>query len=124
MGYPSGSTNAVSIRTSEWASDKSFALRGKTFTVCKVLVANTEATLAIPTFNDVTGTARRPLKAVFSANCDFWANYDISIAAIPSADITDGTAPEFKPTVRLIDDVTTLHLMAPANCLVSILFFR
>ena len=85
-------------------------------------MANTEATLAILTYNDVTGTARRPLKAVFSANGDFWANYDISIAAIPSADITDGTAPEFKPTVRLIDDVTTLHLMAPANCLVSILF--
>lgn len=124
MGYPTGSTNAVSIRTCEVASDDSFALRGKTYTVVKALAANTEATLTVPTFNDVGGVARPALKAFFAANGDFWVNYDITISAIPSADITDGTAPEFKPVVRWIDDVTTLHFMAPAATLVSILFFR
>jgi hypothetical protein len=133
MGYPSGGSLATSIRSVEVAEDGSFALRGKTYTIVKALTANTEATLTVPTFPTLVPVATGPTetagttpatRAFFASNGDFWANYDITITAIPAADITDGTAPEFKPAVRLVSDVTTIHLMAPAACLVSILFFQ
>ena len=119
MGHPTGV-----IRSCEVMPDGSFSLRGKTCTYVKALSANTEATVTVPTFVTAAGGTNPATRAFFACNGDFWANYDITLSAIPSADIVDGTAPEFKPQVRLITDVLVIHLIAPSACLLSILFFQ
>jgi hypothetical protein len=133
MGYPSGGSLATSVRSIEVADDGSFALRGKTYTVVIALAAGVGQSVAVPTFTsqvpvgtspaETTGTAQASHVA-FSATAPFWANYDIALAAVPSANITDGTAPEFAPAVRLITDVTTIYLISAGGALVSMMYYQ
>lgn len=119
MGHPTGV-----IRSIEVSADGSFALRGKTYTNVLALVANTAKALTVPTFATAAGGTSPATHVAFSSNGPFWANYDIALAAVPSADVTDGRAPELSPAVRLITDVTTINLIAPANTLVSAMFYQ
>jgi hypothetical protein len=103
----------ASLRNVEVAADGSFALRGKTWIDARVLAASTEEQHTVPA---------KASHVVFSANNDFYVNYDAT-AAVPGADVTDGSAAELNPTVRLVSDVTTLHLIAPASTIVTMTFF-
>jgi hypothetical protein len=59
---------------------------------------------------------------LFSATGDFWAKLG-GAAAIPVADNVAGTAPELNPTGRDCEGVSTIGLVAPADCLVNLVFF-
>jgi len=126
MGYPGSSSFslAASVRSIEVDQTGSFALRGKTSTVVLAMVAGTGQSITVPAYTDAAGAAWHASQVLFAANGDFWVNYDIGLSAVPSANIVDGTAPEFKPTFRLISDVTTIYLIAPQNCLVSMMFYQ
>lgn len=52
----------------------------------------------------------------------FWADFD-GTAAIPSADITDGSGCEVNPAVRYVGNVSTISLIAPAACIVTMSFY-
>lgn len=60
----------------------------------------------------------------FSANADFYAKFGLSgavTAAIPAADVTDGSAPMLNPGIRQIPTgVTHIALIAPAATIVTI----
>ena len=58
----------------------------------------------------------------FSATGDFFARLG-GPAAIPAADVTDGSGSEVNPTHRALDSVQTIGLVAPAGCVISLAWY-
>ena len=58
---------------------------------------------------------------VFSATADFYANYDAA-AAIPG-DTVDGIASELNPVQRDVRGLSTIGLIAPASCVITMSFY-
>lgn len=57
---------------------------------------------------------------IFSGNCDFYARPNAA-AAVPAADVTDGTASELNPAAwYFANPVTTIGVIAPTVCIVTI----
>lgn len=62
--------------------------------------------------------------AVFSATDDIWVRYDDQpFPADMAVDITDGSAPDFNPTSRMIAGVTEINILAEAACQCVISFY-
>lgn len=81
-----------------------------TYTDARVLAANVAEVWTAP------ANARIVL---FSSNCDFYANANAA-AAVPAADVSDGTASELNPTAWYFSTpVTTIGLIAPTACVVT-----
>jgi hypothetical protein len=59
---------------------------------------------------------------VFSSTTDFYANF-AGVAAIPAADVTDGTASILNPQLRAIGQATAIGLISPAACIVTMEFY-
>lgn len=59
---------------------------------------------------------------LFSSNADFYANIGAA-AAVPAADVTDGTASELNPTMRALGTATSIGLIAPTACVITMSFF-
>lgn len=57
-----------------------------------------------------------------NANGDFWVQYGAT-ATLPAGDVLNGTAAELNPAGRIINGVTALGLVAPADCIVSLAFY-
>lgn len=62
---------------------------------------------------------------VMLASCTglFWVRYGGS-ATLPVADILDGTAPELNPAARSVAGLSSLGLIAPADCILNLCFYR
>ncbi len=90
-----------------------FALPAPDYVDARVLAAGTEEIHSVPAGADIV---------VFSATDDFYVNYDATAVA-PSGDITDGSASELNPVVRDVRGVTSIHLVAPATCTVTLAFY-
>ena len=60
---------------------------------------------------------------LFSADGDFYAKPN-GAAAVPSGDITDGTASEICPNHWNLDNVTSIGLIAPAARKVTLSFYK
>lgn len=65
----------------------------------------------------------------FSATGPYFVRWDGGAAAVPGADIIDGTGSEVNPAFRAIKRSTTavpttFSIVAPAACVVSMSFFR
>ena len=58
----------------------------------------------------------------FSSTGLFYARYNAP-ASIPAADVTDGTGSEINPTVRSLDGVETISLIAPAATIVGLSWY-
>ena len=64
---------------------------------------------------------------VFAASALFYAKFGTSLvaAAIPAADVTDGSAPEMNPEARQIPSgATHISLIAPAATIVTLSFYK
>jgi len=61
--------------------------------------------------------------AVMSATGAFYARWS-GAAAVPAADVTDGTGVEANPTVRAVDGVASFSLVAPAACVVAVAWYN
>jgi hypothetical protein len=87
----------------------------------RVLAANTKEDHTVPTGADAV---------IFSCVDDsgnpasFYANFRGVDAAVPAADITDGSGPELNPTQRYIPGIGTISLIAPAACIVMMAFYK
>lgn len=114
------SADASTIRSMEVIySNGSFALRPPDFTDAKVLAANVAEDITVPT----GANSRKASYVNFSSNCDFYANYTTT-AAIPAADIADGTSPELNPTVRYIgSSVTTISVISASPCIITLAWY-
>lgn len=60
---------------------------------------------------------------LFAATGPFWVRYG-GAAALPAADDLSGQAPELSPAARRVEGVATLGLVAPADAIVSLAWYR
>ncbi|HEY0833590.1 MAG TPA: NAD/NADP transhydrogenase alpha subunit-like protein [Azospirillum sp.] len=89
------------------------AIEPSTRRLAVVLAANTPKTVAVP-------SGARILLLV--ATGPVWVQYGAA-AAVPAADVLDGTAPELNPACRWIAGTASIGLAASAACTVSLCFY-
>lgn len=53
----------------------------------------------------------------------FWADFN-GTAAIPTGDITDGSGCEVNPAVRFVGNITTISVISPTDCIVTMAFYK
>jgi len=61
-------------------------------------------------------------KVIFSATSDFYVKFG-GAAAVPSTEVADGTASILNPQLRSIDAVTTIGIISPTTCIVTMEFY-
>ena len=81
----------------------------------KVLAANTAETVTVPTGARIV---------LFSATDNFYMDTRTIPAVIPTADISNGTAPEFNPIARMVTAADTFSLIAPTACIVIMSWYK
>lgn len=59
---------------------------------------------------------------IFSANCNFYAN-PVATATVPG-DVTDGTASELNPAAWYLTGITTISVIAPSTCVITMAFYK
>ncbi len=108
------------------APDGSFAIRGRVaHRYAIVLTAGAAKQVTLPTD---TASGKKPTYCFFASTAPFYASYtpiggpDVA-AAIPSADITDGTAPDLSPISRKVKDCDKIGLVSPSNQVVILTFY-
>lgn len=62
--------------------------------------------------------------AGFSATGNFYANFNGGSAAVPAANVTDGTAPELNPSTRRVAGVSSISLIGAAGVVVVISYYN
>jgi hypothetical protein len=94
-----------------------FALRQSNWIDARVLAAGVAETFQAPV------GARFVL---FSADGDFFCKIApaSTAAAVPAADVTDGTASELNPAMRYIGEVEYISLIASATTIITMQFFK
>lgn len=80
----------------------------------RVLAAGVAETHTVPTAADIV---------IFSSDGDFYARPNAS-AAVPAADVTDGTGSELNPVIWHLSGVTTIGIIAPAAQKVTLSFYK
>lgn len=60
---------------------------------------------------------------LFSSTGNFYAKHNAA-AAIPAADIADGTAPELNPGGYIVAATDTIGLIAPADCVITLAYYK
>ena len=90
-----------------------FARHAPSHVDARVLTANTNESHTVPAGARVV---------VFSATGDFYAEPG-GTAAVPAADVTDGSASELNPTQWNLDGVTSIGLIAPAATTITLSFY-
>lgn len=80
-----------------------------------VLSAGVADTVTVPAGMRVAG---------FASTGNFYANFNGAVAAVPSVDITNGTASVLNPTVRCVVPAQTISIIAPTNCVVTVSFYE
>ena len=84
------------------------------------LAANTAASYTIATLITNAALKGKNVFLVFSADGPFWANFH-GTAAVPGGNVTNGTASEFSPAQRYVDQtVTAISFIATAPTNISI----
>ena len=79
----------------------------------RVLAATVAEVITVP-----TGAK----KVLFSSTADFYVKFGAA-AAIPVADITDGSGSELNPKLRSIEGSATIGIISPTSCVVTIAFY-
>ena len=91
-----------------------------------VILAPSSCRYAVALTAGVNQTITVPAGAnavLFNSTAPFWLQYGAA-ATLPTANDVSGNAPELAPQARRIAAGTSLGLIAPASCLVSLSFFR
>ena len=64
-------------------------------------------------------------KVIFASTGDFYCRIgSAAVAAVPTVDITDGSASELNPTARRVVAGETISLIASAICKITMAFYR
>jgi|GEM_PF-1162379 len=110
-------TTKLEVKRDRWGQTD--AIEQSTFIDVRVLAAGVAESHTVP-----TGAKYVIFSCVNSDGnaVSFWADF-VSTAAIPSGDITDGSGCEVNPIVRDVSGVTTISLIAPEACIVTMSFY-
>lgn len=105
--------------------DGSFALRQADWIDARVLAANVAESHTVPSYTDSAGATKYASYVVFSANADFYAKVGAA-AAVPAADVTDGTGSELNPTIRFLAGATAIGVITAAagGAIVTMMFYK
>lgn len=110
------------LKRAEVLPDGMFALRAHPLSWCdsKSLTADTNEYHNVPTGAQYV---------IFSGTTDFYVRFNATQSATAAAtvpgDVSDGTACVLNPTQRYLGtEVLELALIAPANCVVTMEFFK
>ena len=96
------------------SKDGLFAIDALAYKHHRVLAANTVETFAVPTDAKFV---------LFSCTADFYVDF-AATAAVPSADVTDGSGVDLNPTVRRLNGVTNISVISESGCKLTMIFFR
>jgi hypothetical protein len=99
--------------TGDGAGQNTFSRPAPDYVDARVLAAAVSEDQAVPT------GARH---VIFSATADFYAEKG-GTAAVPAADVTNGTASELNPTIWSLDGVSTIGLIAPGATVITLTFY-
>lgn len=99
---------------------EAYALRPASCVLARSLAANTAESITVPAVA-ASSTARY---ALFSCTGDFYANYTTTATVPGDTAITDATASELNPTMRFVSGVTTISVIAPSACILTVSFWR
>jgi hypothetical protein len=97
----------------EQAGDQTFAIK-QGYVNNYVLVASTNTAVTVPSGYHY---------ALFNSNCDIWVKLG-GAAAIPAADVTDGTGSELNPHMRRVEPGATIGVISESAAKVSIVFYK
>ena len=61
--------------------------------------------------------------ALFSSTGNFYCKFGATVA-VPVADVTDGSGGELNPTIRVVTNITTIHMIASNDCIITIAFYN
>lgn len=89
------------------------------YTDAIVLLANAAQTQAVPT----TTTGPGATWVVFSATCNFYALAG-GTSAVPGATTTNGSASMLNPSAWNVTGITTISVIAPTACVVTLSFYQ
>lgn len=79
----------------------------------RVLASNVAETVTVP-----TGAAF----VVFNSTTNFYANAN-GTAAVPAADVTNGTGSELNPASRYVANVSTFSVIAPTDSIITMAWY-
>jgi hypothetical protein len=91
----------------------SFILDAPDYTDSKLLAASVAEAFTVPTDANYVN---------FSSSGDFYVNYSTT-ATVPG-DIADGTASEYKPTLRRVTGVATISIISASTPIVTASFYK
>jgi hypothetical protein len=95
---------------------------------------NGQATFAVPFADHINVQTLAPTVAetvtipsgaryvVFSSTADFYARINAT-ATIPVGDVTNGSGSEMNPSIRQLKDVTSLSVISPSACTITMAFY-
>lgn len=113
--YPAGSIVQLrGIQVQDVSGSPIIGLNRPQYVDAVVLTANTAATYTFPTGKKY---------ALFSATADFYVSYS-GTAVVPSTNVTDGTGPELNPVMRQVDGLTSVSIISPSSCVVTVAIYK
>lgn len=114
---PAYGANLVPLTVKQ--EDGSYALKVPTYCNRHDVAANTAESDTVPSVNSVKATY--VFFAATAACQDFYVNYTTT-AIVPAGDVTDGTAPDHNPTVRFILGTSTISIISPNACSITLCY--
>lgn len=104
----------VFFDTNDPFSGRHMLRRAPGYIDAKVLAASTAETITVPAGAKYV---------IFSAEADFWANPN-DTAAVPSGDVSDGSASELNPVGYDVEGVSTISIISETAQNVSVTFYK
>lgn len=111
IAFPALAQNQFRIDAPTGVSSSGYLRVMPTYTDRRVLAANVNEDHTLPT------GARW---VVFSSNCSEWYAKRGGTAAIAAGDVTDGTGSTMNPAGFDVNGVTTIGMIAPAACTITL----
>ena len=97
------------------AGGAAYALRPASCVLARALAASVAESITVPA---------GAVFALFSATGDVYANYTTTAAVPSDTAIADATASELNPAMRYVKGGTTISVISPASCVLTVSFWR
>lgn len=112
---PSDAQQAFRVPPEQQKGFASYIRNAPAYVDAVVLSANTNATYTIPSNADAV---------IFSANCSEWYAIIGPTAAVPSGNVTNGTASEMNPSSWYVGKATQIGLKSPTACTITLSWYK
>jgi len=103
---------------SQWGGGPTHAIPFADSVMHRVLAAGVAENITVP---GVAGDG--PFIVLFNSDVPFFAQIG-GTAAVPAADVTDGTASEYMPVARVVSPAQVISVIAPSAGFVQALFYK